>query len=166
MTKTDVGVIVSPTQQYKMDILRLLNKIEDLDIKLEKRGYVNGVKHLQWKMIKYIPKTIRRKISDLEVELVQEKKKIESYDLTSEQKQKKKLELDYEYYNLICQYITKILSFSPIIEEEVTGILEVGEDVEELEKMNEVIKTTKKEQLLLVDHGEAEEGSEPVTDGS
>ena len=160
--RTDQSFFNSPTEQFKMDILKLVNKIEGLDMDGDKRGYVNGVKHLYWKMIKYTPLTVRTYIQKLLNELDTEKLKIMDLDLTSEQKEKKYISIDYQYYNIICENITKVLSFSPIVEEEIVGILEVGDSIQDLRNINDMLRKTPKEKIELLDIGETEEGVEEL----
>ena len=77
MAKIDSGIILNPTDQYKMDILKLLNRVENLDIENNKKGFISGVKHLTWKIIKYIPKSVRLEIDKIYKDIDEEKQKLE-----------------------------------------------------------------------------------------
>lgn len=160
--KPDSSISYSPTEQFKLDLLKLLNKIELLDMEMNKKGYINGVKHLYWKMVKYTPRTVRGFIKKILEEMDEEKEKIKDLNLTSEQKEKKYLDVEYKFYNIICENITKVISFSPIVEEEITGILDTGDSIESLSKLNTIIKEESKKNIEVMDMGEAEEGVENI----
>lgn len=163
MAKIDSGIILNPTDQYKMDILKLLNKIENLDIDNNKKGFISGVKHLTWKIVKYIPKSVRLEIDKIYKVIDEEKQKLDASGLSDETKEKRHLNIEYKHYNTICEYVTKIVSYSPIVHEEITGVLNVGKDVEDFNKLNDLIKKGEKE-LLQLDKGDIEEGEQKIED--
>jgi len=154
------NVYQSPTEQFKSDILKLLTKTETSDMKQDKKAYINGVKHLYWKMIKFTPRTIRRVLKELEKQMEEEKKKVLQGNLTSEQKEKKILDVQYKYYDLICHQITKVLSFSPIVEEEIEGILDAGNTIEDVQKLGEIVRTEAKKDIMIMESERREEGYE------
>jgi len=137
-----------------------------MDMGNDKRGYIAGVKHLQWKMIKYVPKTVRNAIKLCEEELIKKRKDIANLNLTSEQKQKKLIDAEYQIYNVVCEYMTKVIAFSPIIVEEITGILETGNDIKDIERLNDMIRKETIDNIMVMERGEIEEGMEEDASGS
>ena len=159
MKKAGDNIILSPTEQYKIDILKLINKVEELDIDINKKGFNKAVKHCYWKTIKYIPKTVREEIKILIKDMENEIEAISKSRDTDIQKKQRILDIEYSYYNRICEYITKTISFSPIVEEEITGILETGTTIKDLDKLTDTLKKASKEEIFLLDKGESDEGT-------
>lgn len=157
--------VLSPTEQYKINILSLMGKCQSYDMEQNKLAYVSSVKHLNWAMTKYLPKTIRERIRELDSEMEQKIKQVDNGDLTSEQKTRKKNNLKYEYYNRIGEITIKMVAFSPIVTEEATGVLKLPENsMEGIKKYNKKIRNEDKKHIEVVDYptmkGDKEDGIE------
>jgi len=158
----DEQIITNPTQQFKMDILNLKNKATSMDVEQRKREYITSVKHLHWNLIKYIPKSYREKLSKLIKLMDEELNKLKKTDLTTEQKEKRELDIKYFYYDKIMNILTLTFISSPIIEEEIEGILQTGKTIDELKEITEKIRSTSIKDVKIIDMGQFEEGVENI----
>jgi len=144
-------VFLSPVEIFKRNILELSKKIIELDISGDKKGYVTGVKHLYRYMIKYIPRSVNNEIKALLNELSERIDGVKKKNLTDVQKEKQIQNLQYQYYDRISEYVIKVLSHSPIVEEEIVGILTNIKTLDDVEKLRKNI--TKKEEKIEVFEG-------------
>jgi len=147
-------VFLSPVEIFKRNILELSKKIIELDISGDKKGYVTGVKHLYRYMIKYIPRSVNNEIKALLNELSERIDGVKKKNLTDVQKEKQIQNLQYQYYDRISEYVIKVLSHSPIVEEEIVGILTNIKTLDDVEKLrNNIVKKEEKIEVFGGLHG-------------
>ena len=158
----DEQIITNPTQQFKMDILKLKNRATALDIDQRKKEYITSVKHLHWNLLKYVPRSYREKIAGIMDQLDLEMARISETGLTSEQKEKREIDIKYNHYDKIMNVLTMTFISSPIIEEQIEGILETGKTIEELQEITETIKKTSIKDVKIKDEGIIFEGGEKI----
>jgi len=146
----------TPTEYYKILIMRVLDKSIQKDLEGDKEGYFNGIKNLAKLLKPYIPLKAIEKIEEEYKFLNETIKKIKESKANEKYKEAEILRLKYEFSNFILNYIIEALAHSRILEKEVEGYLFYNE--KELNTLASMVRSGKIKASRVV-AGELEDGT-------
>jgi len=139
--------LASPQVNYKYTIINTLNDAIQADLSSEKRKYALAVKNITRLIKRYIPRSAQKELESIYQEMNKELKELDKKTMNQTQKEGKKTEIMYFFYDTIAMYIFDVITHS-IVEKDAISAIRYDGSMDGLKKVAKAVKNTGNEHLL------------------